>query len=1235
MLTSRSHPPRFSFRPLDRYNRLRPGPCDGTPKRNAVLAGKGFAVIMGTTKGAGWLSWWWNRRDTKPDAPAGDDLLDALTAAIPLVLLESTAGESRVTSGQPASLFDDPDPGLPAVSGNWDTLVFPADRAWRDEMLAAWRSGERRGDPVHYRITLGEDSARWVEERLVRSTGGVLVSAVCDHTPHVRIEEERRYLGHVLDRMQESVITTNLEGVVTGWNEGARRLHGYTAEEMIGRDISELYPVGDRDRVHAEVIPALLRDEALHFEVCTRNKLGKEVVQEVFLDVLRSDDGRPVALIGYGSELTALRETEQQLQAALHRYRSLFEKTPLGIILVNLLGDIEDINSAFERITGYSIDEIRGLNIQEITHPDDRFIDVKLAESLIAGEMDTYVIEKRYIHKDGHHVPVRLVTAIIPADGENPPLALGIVEDITAQKQADITLRESEHRFRQVMERAPDGMFILNEDGEIFDLNRCGCAQLGGTREALLGRRYQGFLPDLTEEELAPMGQRLIAGEELALQTSFLSLDGRKFPVEMSAARLDLGGDPSVLVITRDVSGREAAKQALRASEALYRALVENQTEFICRFLPDGRMVFANDALCRHLGVTQATLQAHRFLACIHEDDREGLRQKIENLEPVHMQSVRIPDKDGALCWVSLNCAPLFNNRGQLTEYQAVGRDVTEHRRADDALYRRACTEALVAEISAMLLNAAPNGREEALLAVLGRLGSFLHLDRCYLLRFRENAAILDCTHEWCAHGVMTRKSVRQGLDPRDRQWLQSRALGLDTFAFDDAMDLPEDAAGDQPFLREQNIRVLMGAPMIYRQHALGFIGADMASQPRAWSEEDCGLLRISADLLTSYLERDRGEAALRFSEARFRSVFADSALGIVLLDPDGRVTEANDPAGRLFGVEPYLLTGMMLPELAAPESRESLRALVRVVASGAMAAVSGEERLMGLGAARVWVRLSLSMIRDDAGHPRFIAVMIEDIRARVVAEEQLKAYTARLEAANHELAQYASVVSHDLKTPLRAIHNYADFLRIDLEGTLPGEQEHFLKSLGRAVRDAETMVDDLLQLTRIGRRHPDPEPVNLGEVAAELAETLRAAENAEVSVMGNAPVIVTERALVRQILQNLMSNAVKFNDSDPRRVEIGWTNPGHDRVGVYVKDNGIGIDPKYHGRIYNVFERLHDRNEYEGTGMGLAVVRKAVAHLGGEISLESATGAGSVFTVTLPKEPGARPGDDRAALPL
>ncbi len=236
------------------------------------------------------------------------------------------------------------------------------------------------------------------------------------------------------------------------------------------------------------------------------------------------------------------------------------------------------------------------------------------------------------------------------------------------------------------------------------------------------------------------------------------------------------------------------------------------------------------------------------------------------------------------------------------------------------------------------------------------------------------------------------------------------------------------------------------------------------------------------------------------------------------------------------------------------------------------------------------------------------------------LAHMELKKKAADLELANEELSQYNHVVAHVLKAPLRAIRNYADFLREDFRAVLNGDQEACLEALDRAVAQGVELVDDLLEFSRVGRLTLSTQTIDLGVFLQELIASLALSPDVEIEMGDDWPTIDSDPTLLRQIFQELITNAIKFNHSSHKRVEIGWHRAGEERYELFVRDHGIGIEPRYHEQIFGVFQRLHSREEYEGTGLGLAIVKKAVSKMSGSSRVESKMGEGSTFFVALPK---------------
>jgi light-regulated signal transduction histidine kinase (bacteriophytochrome) len=243
-------------------------------------------------------------------------------------------------------------------------------------------------------------------------------------------------------------------------------------------------------------------------------------------------------------------------------------------------------------------------------------------------------------------------------------------------------------------------------------------------------------------------------------------------------------------------------------------------------------------------------------------------------------------------------------------------------------------------------------------------------------------------------------------------------------------------------------------------------------------------------------------------------------------------------------------------------------------------------------------------------------------------SDEKLRQFAAQLERSNRELQDFAYVASHDLQEPLRKIVVFGERLKEKSREALGPEALDYLERMQKAAGRMQTLINDLLTFSRVTTKAHPFAPVNLAEIASEVVNDLEGRiELVKGRVeLGTLPVIDAEALQMRQMLQNLIGNALKFRrPEEPPVVKVEAQiisvpdTPARKLCQLTISDNGIGFDEKYLDRIFNVFQRLHTRNEYEGTGMGLAIVRKIALYHGGDITAKSKPGQGATFILTLP----------------
>ncbi|MEZ4595124.1 MAG: ATP-binding protein, partial [Chloroflexota bacterium] len=242
------------------------------------------------------------------------------------------------------------------------------------------------------------------------------------------------------------------------------------------------------------------------------------------------------------------------------------------------------------------------------------------------------------------------------------------------------------------------------------------------------------------------------------------------------------------------------------------------------------------------------------------------------------------------------------------------------------------------------------------------------------------------------------------------------------------------------------------------------------------------------------------------------------------------------------------------------------------------------------------------------------------DISNQLAIEEELRQRTRSLETSNEELAQFAYAASHDLQEPLRMITAYLQLLASKHQGTLDEESNEFIAYALDGASRMRQLITDLLAYSRVGQQNQNFTQVNLESILEQVCLNLEMqVKESQITITHDPlPTVLADKTQMLQLLQNLISNAIKFRNSSNPKIHLS-AEKENARWLIKVADNGIGIDPKFSQQIFTIFQRLHTRDEYPGTGIGLAMCKKIIQKHGGEIWVESALGAGSTFYVSLP----------------
>ncbi len=386
---------------------------------------------------------------------------------------------------------------------------------------------------------------------------------------------------------------------------------------------------------------------------------------------------------------------------------------------------------------------------------------------------------------------------------------------------------------------------------------------------------------------------------------------------------------------------------------------------------------------------------------------------------------------------------------------------------------------------------------------------------------------------------------------------------------------------------------------------------------------------------LRDITHRKRAEAALRESEQRLRATYEHAFAGIAEINAQGYFLRVNEQFSAITGYCRDELLTRTFSEITHSDDRSVDEEQFRRQMAGEIEVYALEKRLVHKDGHPVWVELSASRVDNVAGRPLYGIRVVRDISERKQAEDKIHGLaadlerrveerTARLSELNDELNAFAYSISHDLRAPLRAMEGYAEALKEDFGDHLGGNAQAYTERIIAAARRMNGLIDDLLAYSRLNQGEVGLQTTELshlvGAVLDELGPQLRE-KNACVGVAEPLPLVRCNPTMLRQAITNLVANAAKFvaPGTEPH-IRIHAEKRDGSLIRLWVEDNGIGVAGEHRDRIFRVFERLHGRETYPGSGIGLAIVRKSLERMGGSAGVESELGRGSRFWIELPR---------------
>lgn len=428
----------------------------------------------------------------------------------------------------------------------------------------------------------------------------------------------------------------------------------------------------------------------------------------------------------------------------------------------------------------------------------------------------------------------------------------------------------------------------------------------------------------------------------------------------------------------------------------------------------------------------------------------------------------------------------------------------------------------------------------------------------------------------------------------------------------------------DRPLFRQRHEERIAGKSERYESRMLRKDGSDWwASINASPYRNSRGEIVGSVGAVNNITEQKRVQKAMQENDAKIRAIIDSSLDAVLVIDQQGMVNEWNAHAEIVFGWTRDEVKGRRLSDTIIPhryrEAHES--GMKKFLSTGEGPVLNNRIEISAINrdGREFPIELTICPIRLEGIY--FFSAFIRDISERKEAEARKEKLLKQLAQANADLKDFAYVVSHDLKAPLRAISSLAQWIEEDYEDKFDENGKEQLRLLRGRVSRMSDLISGILDYSRVGRLNTQIQEVETQKVVNQIMDLLSPGNSISMEIHGPLPKVYYNKVSLQQVFQNLISNAIKYNDKPHGHLEVGY-KADSEYFTFWVKDDGPGIDEKYHQKIFKIFQTLRPRDEREATGVGLSIVKKIVQLFGGEIWVESVPAQGSTFYFSVPKTP-------------
>lgn len=752
------------------------------------------------------------------------------------------------------------------------------------------------------------------------------------------------------------------------------------------------------------------------------------------------------------------------------------------------------------------------------------------------------------------------------------------------------SLEKNKIHIQAVVDNAADAIITLDEQGEIKSFNRAAEGIFGYNTSDIIGKNFRQLLGETATYETTsdPLSYFIVTTTAKVCCCRRESIGRRKdnsrFFMDLAISEMRLPDRHLFIAICRDITEQRQADETVRNQAQLLD--LANDSILVCNF--NDCLTYWNQGSRRLYGWRKKETLGQN----IHDLLKTEFPQPLPEIKETLLQQgywegeLTQVKQDGTKVIVASRWTLQRDEQAQPVAILQINNDISEQKKIQNAL----------------------RDSQQMLQLVIDNIPQYIFWkDRnCVYLGSNQKVAALS------------------GLNS------PAEIVGKTDY------DLPIEPEKAKVYQEEDQQVIQTNTPIYHRIEKLSLpnngkeIWIDVNKIPLTnASGEVVGILSTFDDIS----ERRQAAAALAESEQRFRATFEQAAVGMAQASLDGKLLLVNQKLCDLLGRSAEELQNLRFQEFTHPEDLQMELKYLDQLLAGEINSYTIEKRYIRPDGEPVWANLMVSVLHHSDGNLSLFGV-VEDIRDRKQAQEALLARadelakmtailaktTTNLKKRNQELDQFAYVVSHDLKAPLRAIANLSSWIEEDLHEVMTSDTQQQMNLLRGRVHRMEALINGLLEYSRVGRIHTAVEVVNVSKLLMDVIDSLAPAPTYQIEVETPMPVFETQRLPLEQVFSNLISNAIKHNRKKAGYVKISAQDQG-EFYEFSVADNGPGIAPQYHEKVFVIFSTLEARDKVENTGIGLSLVKKIVETQGGTIKLESNEGEGAIFRFTWPKK--------------